>query len=402
MTRQQLRIAMMLESDGPGGAEMMVFRLAEELRRRGHVVVPVGPINGIGWLGDLFRGAGVSPEFFRIRRPLDPACVRGLVQLFREHDINAVHSHEFTMAVYGAAASRLMRLPHVITMHGGFRACSAFRRRIALRWAMRNSSHTVMVSRATQRQFATDLGLHERRFTVVPNGVPSNPGTADRVRAEFGIRPGERVLLAVGTLERHKGHRVLLEALSQLERAKDKVPWRLIIAGGRGGDQHDSLIEFAEETGLNDRVHVVTNRNDIPDLLALADIFVMPSLFEGLPMALLEAMIAGKAIVASATSGIPEAIESGREGLLVTPGDVGALARALQSLLTDEARRGTLGDAAARRAGGEFTVQVMADRYEALYASSARFRSARATSEVADIATNGNVASERLAESLAL
>jgi glycosyltransferase involved in cell wall biosynthesis len=68
----------------------------------------------------------------------------------------------------------------------------------------------------------------------------------------------------------------------------------------------------------------VTNRNDIPDLLALADIFVMPSLFEGLPMALLEAMIAGKAIVASATSGIPEAIESGREGLLVTPGDVGA------------------------------------------------------------------------------
>jgi glycosyltransferase involved in cell wall biosynthesis len=402
MTRQQLRIAMMLESDGPGGAEMMVFRLAEELRRRGHVVVPVGPINGIGWLGDLFRGAGVSPEFFRIRRPLDPACVRGLVHLFREHDINAVHSHEFTMAVYGAAASRLMRLPHVITMHGGFRACTAFRRRLALRWAMRNSSHTVMVSRATQRQFATDLGLHEGRFTVVPNGVPSIPGTADHVRAEFGIRPGERVLLAVGTLERHKGHRVLLEALSHLERAKEKVPWRLIIAGGRGGDQHDALIEFAEETGLNDRVHVVTNRNDIPDLLALADIFVMPSLFEGLPMALLEAMIAGKAIVASATSGIPEAIESGREGLLVTPGDVAALARALQSLLTDEARRSALGEAAARRAGGEFTVQVMADRYEALYASSARFRSARSTSGVADIATNGNVASERLTESLAL
>jgi len=403
MTGQPLRIAMMLESDGPGGAEMMVFRLAEELRRRGHVVVPVGPINGIGWLGDLFRGAGVSPEFFRIRRPLDPACVRGLVRLFREHDINAVHSHEFTMAVYGAAASRLMRLPHVITMHGGFRACTALRRRLALRWAMRNSSHTVMVSRATQRQFATDLGLHERRFTVVPNGVPSIPGTADHVRAEFGIRPGERVLLAVGTLERHKGHRVLLEALSHLEREKDKVPWRLIIAGGRGGDQHDALIEFAEETGLNDRVHVVTNRNDIPDLLALADIFVMPSLFEGLPMALLEAMIAGKAIVASATSGIPEAIESGREGLLVTPGDVAALARALQSLLTDEARRNALGDAAGQRARGEFTVQVMADRYEALYAGTPRLLSTHRAAGVADIAANGSVVtSERLAESLAL
>src|SRR5450759_3197774 len=134
----RLRIAMMLESDGPGGAEMMVFRLSEELRRRGHVVVPVGPANGIGWLGDLFREVGVTPESFRIRRALDPGCVRGLVQLFRENGIDAVHSHEFTMAVYGAAASRLLALPHVITMHGGFKACTALRRRIALRWAIRN------------------------------------------------------------------------------------------------------------------------------------------------------------------------------------------------------------------------------------------------------------------------
>jgi glycosyltransferase involved in cell wall biosynthesis len=148
---------------------------------------------------------------------------------------------------------------------------------------------------------------------------------------------------------------------------------------------------------------VVTNRNDIPDLLALADIFVMPSLFEGLPMALLEAMTAGKAIVASATSGIPEAIESGREGLLVSPGDVGALARALQLLLTDEARRRALGDAAARRARGEFTVQVMADRYEALYSGKPRFRNTHAAAGVADAATSGSPAtSERLAESLAL
>ncbi len=365
--RSRLRIAMMLESDGPGGAEMMVFRLSEELRRREHVVVPVGPANGIGWLGDLFREVGVTPESFRIRRALDPGCVRGLVQLFRDNGIDAVHSHEFTMAVYGAAASRLLGLPHVITMHGGFKACTALRRRIALRWAIRNSDHTVMVSRATQRQFATDLGLDETRFGVVPNGVPLNIGTQEKVRAEFGVRAGECVLLAVGTLERHKGHRVLLEALLHLERERQKVPWRLIIAGGRGGDQHDMLVEFAEEAGLQDRVHIVTNRNDIPDLLALADIFVMPSIIEGLPMALLEAMIARKPIIASATAGIPEAIASGREGLLVHPGDVGSLAGALQGLLTDPPRRAALGEAAGRRAHSEFTVQVMADRYETLY-----------------------------------
>jgi glycosyltransferase involved in cell wall biosynthesis len=121
-------------------------------------------------------------------------------------------------------------------------------------------------------------------------------------------------------------------------------------------------------------VHIVTNRNDIPDLLALADIFVMPSLWEGLPMALLEAMIAGKAIVASAASGIPEAIANGREGLLVPPADVGALAEALLSLLADPVRRAALGEAAATRSHRDFTVQIMADRYEMLYADASRRR----------------------------
>jgi glycosyltransferase involved in cell wall biosynthesis len=363
---------MMLESDGPGGAEMMVFRLSEGLRERGHTVVPVGPANGIGWLGDLFRGSGVSPEVFRIRGPVDPACLQGLVRLLRKQQIDAVHSHEFTMAVYGAAAARLLGLPQVITMHGGLRVCKALRRRVALRWAMRNSDHTVMVSLATRRQFAADLGLDEGRFTVVPNGVSVHAGDATHVRAEFGARAGECVLLAVGTLERHKGHQVLLEALARLVSRGLRTPWKLIIAGGRGGDQHEALLQFAEEEGLDDRVRIVTNRNDIPDLLALADIFVMPSLQEGLPMALLEAMTAGKAIIASATSGIPEAIVDGRDGLLTTPGDIGSLSEALRSLLADPARRDTLGAAAAERARQEFTVQVMAERYETLYASSAR------------------------------
>src|SRR5438067_2078492 len=147
----RLRVAMMLESDEPGGAEMMVFRLSDELRRRGHTVVPVGPEHGVGWLGDVFRRGGFSPEVFRLRRPIDPGCVRGLVDLFRAHRIDVVHSHEFTMAVYGAAAARLLGLPHIVTMHGGLgHVCKALRRRIALRWALRTSDHAVMVSRATQ------------------------------------------------------------------------------------------------------------------------------------------------------------------------------------------------------------------------------------------------------------
>ena len=265
------------------------------------------------------------------------------------------------MAVYGAAASRLLNLPHVITMHGGLNVGKTLRRRIALRWAMRQSDHTVMVSRATRRQFATALDVDESLFTVVPNGIAPATGDPTRVRAEFGIDEQDCVLLAVGTLERHKGHQVLLEALSRLESAALPTRWKLIIAGGRGGDQHQSLLDYIREKGWRDRVHVVLNRNDVADLLALADVFVMPSLWEGLPMALLEAMLAGKAIIASATAGIPEAIVSGREGLLVPPADAAALSDALRLLLTDPVRRAVLAEAAAERAKRDFTVGVMAE-----------------------------------------
>ena len=369
-----LRIAMMLESDGPGGAEMMVLRLSEELRQRGHSVVPVGPAHGAGWLGGHFRRAGFTPEVFHLKRPIDPGCVRGLVNLFRQHHISAVHSHEFTMAVYGTAASRLLNLPHVITMHGGLSVTKALRRRIALRWAMRNSDHAVTVSGATQRQFAADLGVDKSSFTIVHNGVPTPTGDASGISAEFGINRSDCVLLAVGTLEAHKGHRFLLQALALLDGQGVNVPWKLIIAGGRGGDQHESLLQYVRQAGLTGRAHIVTNRDDVPDLLARADVFVMPSLIEGLPLALLEAMHARKAIIASVTAGIPEAIEHDRDGLMVPPGDVEALSRAIRLLLTDPARRQTLAEAAAGRARREFTIQLMAQRYEALYVDGFRQR----------------------------
>jgi glycosyltransferase involved in cell wall biosynthesis len=369
---------MMLESDEPGGAEMMVYRLSDELRRRGHTVVPVGPENGVGWLGDLFRKGGFTPEVYRLQRPIDPSCVKGLVELFREHRIDLVHSHEFTMGVYGAAATRLLGLPHLITMHGGLTVCKALRRRIALRWAMRTSEHVVMVSRATQKQFADDLGVKGSLFKVVPNGVPTEAGDAARVRGEFGIAEHECVILAVGVLEVHKGHRFLVEALAQLEREKIGTEWKLIIAGGAGGSEHDDLLRMVRAAGVQDRVHFAFNRTDVKDLLALADVFVMPSLWEGLPMAVLEAMVAGKAIVASRIAGIPEAIVDGREGLLVPPGQVTPLADALRKLILNPERRASLGAMAAIRANEDFTVGVMTSRYEQLYASAYSQRLANA------------------------
>jgi glycosyltransferase involved in cell wall biosynthesis len=346
----------------------MVLRLSETLRRNRHTVVPVTIVGGVGWLGDQYRSVGFAPEAVRIsQRWIDLTFVKDLLAVIRRHSIQVMHSHEFEMAVYGAAACRIAKIPHVITMHGGLTVWKALQRRVALRWAMRNSAATVVVSGATKKQFAHELGVAPSKFEVIPNGVPVRSGDATAPREEFRWTTGDVVILAVGNLERNKGHRELLEALCQLEQQSNVPRWKLIIAGGRGGPEHQYLLDFVRDQRLADRVHIVNGRSDIPNLQALADIFVMPSLWEGLPMATLEAMIAGNAIVASNTGGIPEAIEHEKQGLLVPPGDVPSLADALRRLLNDQEYRSALGQAAQRRALEEFTADAMTHRYEQLY-----------------------------------
>lgn len=366
-----LRVALMLETDGPGGAEVVVFQLAEELRRRGHEVIAVGPANGFGWLRGKFCAAGFVHETFLLRRPLDWSCVRGLRKLFTRQRVQVVHSHEFTMAVYGSAAARLAGLPHVITMHGNQTMTAALRRRIALRLAFRASRAAVAVSEATKGQLDRDLGLPPNVLSVIRNGVPVPEGNPEPIRRELDLHPDEVLILAVGNLDPRKGHLVLLRSLARLEAEGLPVRWRLAIAAGRGGSEREKLECFAAEHGIARRVHLLLKRHDVPNLQAAADIFCMPSLWEGLPLALLEAMFASNAIIASHTSGIPEAITSEREGLLVPPGDDVALAGALRLLLESPARRAALPGAARRRADAEFTIGGMADAYERLYKGAA-------------------------------
>ncbi|MEJ2538497.1 MAG: glycosyltransferase family 4 protein [Gemmatimonadota bacterium] len=356
----------MLESDGPGGAEVVMFQLSEELRRKGHEVVHVGPEAGVGWLGDRFRQAGFPSETFRLRRAVDFRCLNELTETLRKARVDVVHSHEFTMCVYGAAAARRLGIPHVTTMHGNQTMMDALRRRVALRWAFRRARMVVGCSDATRDVVEEGLGLSPGTVHSIRNGVPERPGRREPVRRELGLSEDELLVAAVGNVVPRKGHLVLLQALALLEDDGLDVPWRVVVAGAKR-DATADIEALVAERGWGERVHLLGARDDVPDLLAAADVFSMPSLWEGLPLAVLEAMFAGLPIVASRTSGIPEAIDSDRVGLLATPGDVPELAEHLGAVLRDPELRDRLGSAARERAHQEFTVSVMADRYLASY-----------------------------------
>ena len=165
------RIAHLIETDGPGGAERMVAELARAFAAAGCPGVVILPRNGEGWLAGELASAGVAIEHVALEHTVSPKFARELTAIMRAHRADIAHSHEFTMGAYGAWAARSLGIPHVITMHGGRYYASAWHRRLALQLAARASGAIVAVSAELADHLARDLHVPRSRILVIPNGV---------------------------------------------------------------------------------------------------------------------------------------------------------------------------------------------------------------------------------------
>ena len=357
------RVAHLIETDGPGGAERMLAQLAGELQAGGCPGVAFLPAGQEGWLSRELAAAGIVVEYFQLDRPLSARLAASLAAGFRRHRIDLAHSHEFTMAFYGAWAARRARVPHVITMHGARYYAGRLRRKLALRAAAGLSGGIVAVSQALAGQLSRDLWIRSTRITTIPNGVRFDPLAESTIRSELALSPEDHLVVTVGNLYPVKGHRVLLDAAALLS---SQHPNLHVAIAGRG-ELAAALAEQARELGFAGRLHLLGLRSDVANVLAAADVFVLPSLSEGLPLALLEAMCAARPIVASAVGEVPVALAAGAAGLLVEPGNATALAAALHRVLANRFEAQLLGKSAQARAAAEYGIARMVTRYAALY-----------------------------------
>ena len=358
-------IAHLIETNGPGGAERMLASVATELQAAGIRNVLIAPAEGEGWLQRELAGTGVELESFRLERPISPASARRLTTILQRHRVTLAHSHEFTMAVYGSWAARQAGVAHLFTMHGGRYYAERLRRRIALRVAASLSGAVVAVSESLAQHLSQDLWLRASRIITIPNGVREAPATPSSLHRELAL-PDEAVLVvAVGNLYPVKGHRFLLEALGLL---RSTLPHLHVAIAGRG-ELEGALRAGAAELGVADRFHLLGLRADVGNVLAGANVVVLPSLSEGVPLALLEAMLAARPIIATAVGEVPTVLDQGRAGILIPPGDATALADALRDLHADSRRARQLSVAALTRATEHYTLARMMERYVALYAS---------------------------------
>ena len=358
-------IAHLIETDGPGGAERVVAYLISRLAEEGFQNVALLPAAGEGWLAKQLPQASVEIVHIPLLGVPIRHSLQAVVATLRRTSPLVVHSHEFTMSVLGSAACWRLKLPHIITMHGGRYHATRPYRRVALGVAARCASRIVAVSQTFAERLAKDLLLRTARIHVVHNGIPPIPHVVPTLRAELGLPAGAPLVLAVGNLYPVKGHAHLLRAVASLP-----MPLRnqLHVAIAGRGEEEQTLRSLAAALGIESRIHLLGLRTDIPNLLRSATLFVLPSLSEALPLALLEGMRAGLPVIASRVGEIPAVLQFGKAGILVAPGDATDLARALSVVLTDPGRARALADHGERVAAEYYSIEQMADRYRDVYA----------------------------------
>lgn len=359
-----LRVVLGSETSGPGGAEAMVLQLAEGLRAYG-VDVRLATMRA-GWMTERAERAGFPVRIDAMRDGPDPAWVMRFRRWLRAERIDLVHTHEFEMNAYGGLAARLAAIPSVATVHGNVAGTDP-KHLFAYRVLRRLGQRPVAVSHDLLRQLAPRLGADAPRWRVIHNGT-TVPATFDAetrardraaARAEIGLAQAPILVVAIGNLYPVKDHASLLRALAD-------APDVHVAIAGRGAEE-EPLRALAARLGMGERAHLLGLRDDVPRILAAADVFTQPSLSEGLPLAVLEAMASGTAVVASDVGGIGEAVVDGVSGRLVPPADPAVLGRTLLEIARDAARRDALAEAGWQRARDAFSTEAMTRAYLALY-----------------------------------
>ena len=352
-----------------GGAQRYVAALLPALRDEFDVVVAA---HGDGFLRAAAEAAGVRYVALRhVGRPVDVRKdVRGFVELLRlvrRERPAVVHANSSKAGVLGRLAAVAGRAPvRVFTVHGwAFRAHTGAAA-VAYLWADRLLSPltdmTVCVARSD-----LDAGVRARtcrpcRATVIRNGIDLD---VPRARPDGG---DPATIVSVARLRRPKDVMTLVRAVAMLERGSV----RALVVGD--GPQRAPLAAEVARLGVGDSVRLLGERDDVAQLLARADLVVLSSTSEGMPMCVLEAMAAGLPVVASAVGGVPEIVRDGETGILVPPGEPAALAAAIGALIADPARRRRLGEAGRRRAEAEFDVASFRRAHVELYRSLLRAR----------------------------
>lgn len=358
-----VRILHLIETSGPGGAELVLLDLARHL---GSEYSSMIAILRPGWLRSQSISSGIPYTMLNGDGLGDLGVIAHLLRVVHQNHIRLIHAHEFYMNAIGATVSRLTGIPLVATVHGKNYYPEKRRRCSVYRMVAAQAAGVVAVSHDLQRFFCRTTGVHTNHVQVIYNGIDTRPSDAKRdpyLLESLGIPPKAPIIGTLGNLYPVKGHVYLIRAAWTILQQQSDIH---VVILGRGGLKNVLSAE-AEALGIQDRIHLVGYRDDARRWLSTMDVFTLPSLSEGLPLSLLEAMAAGIPVVVTDVGGMPEVIDDGQTGLIVPKGDVEALASKVLFLLQNPSVAVKMGAAGRSCARERFCLERMVAEYRGLY-----------------------------------
>ena len=297
-----------------------------------------------------------------------PRVLARLVRLLREYHVDVAHAYLFHPNALTPIAARMAGVRATVVSKRSLDRYPSLLPRLAVKLGNAMADRVMINAEAIGRFVAAEEGCSRAKMVLIANGVREDAlqvsdGDGAAKRAELGLPPRVPVVGAVSRLAWKKGMRHLIDAMPRILESLPHA--RMVIAGD--GDLRDELVAAAGSLGLRDRVLFLGSRRDTVELMAAFDVFVLPSVVEGMSNALLEAMAVGRPVVATDVGGNPEVLVDGETGLLVPPADPESLAAAVVKLLESPEMAVEMGAAGRRRVLERYRLDTMARRIEELY-----------------------------------
>jgi glycosyltransferase involved in cell wall biosynthesis len=366
---RRLCVLTMIDSMMTAGAEILATRIALGLDRTRFESVICSTRPSPSEHVEAARARGVEVLELGRASKVDLWSWAPLVQLLRSGRVDVLHAHKFGSNLWAAILARLARPPVLLTHEHSWSFEGAPLRRLVDRELIARAADVVLAVSERDRERMVEVeGIPRGKVRVVRNGIPDPPaGDRARARADLGIPPDAPVVGTVCGLRPEKALEVALAGVAPLVARHPGL--RFVVVGD--GPERGRLETLAASLAVPTLFLGRRPNEDVPDLLAAMDVLVCSSRFEGMPLAMLEWMAAGRAIVAPRVGGIPLLLEDGVHGLLVPAADAEALGAAVGRLLEHPGERRRLGEAARARQQAEFRLRHTLDALESLYVSMA-------------------------------
>lgn len=314
----------------------------------------------------VIRAMGVPVTILGKRRGIDLRLAWRLWRWLRVHQPHIVHTHLFTADTWGRLVARLAGVPLVFSTVHSVNSWQGRIHRLVDRTLALVTTRLIACTAQVADKLQNQDGIAATRIVTLANGVDLQrfaDVTPVDIEQELDAAGSGPWLAVLGRLEPVKGQAYLLECLALL---RDRgIDFRCVLIGD--GPERDALVEQVARQQLAGHVWFAGFRDNVPAWLAAIDVLVMPSRWEGLPMALLEAMALGKPVVAHAVGGIPDVLRDGQEGLLVPPHHPQLMVQALATLIGDAPLRKQMGARALARVRAHYSAEALARAYEKLY-----------------------------------